>query len=258
MNIIFGVVECYDPLWCDSYYYIFYFVKVGSNKTFNLISRGSKSRFPNWNSRWVNIVVFQFCLTIDENTLCISIVNQHSNIIVPFDVSGFSAGGKRRDYDLTVHVSVTDRNSVYGSVFVVGANSAILFSLSIDSISSLVREGAWPVYDNLCHHSIVLLFHFCWLCYYPLCLLVSVLMTCGRIPMHRLVRTTVKNLGVSEISQGIMKLWVFILFSELHCRQKLLIAHCQETSTVYELQCNSPSYHYLLLNIVRWNLCIKT
>ena len=71
----------------------------------------------------VNVVVFHSCLAVDKDTLCLFVVNQHGDVVVAFDVSGFSAGGDGAYYDLTVHICVIDSSCMYCSVCVVAADS---------------------------------------------------------------------------------------------------------------------------------------
>jgi hypothetical protein len=129
-------------LWCDSYYYIFYCVQISLDKEFKLVSGSVKGFFPHFESGLVDVVVFHFCLAVDDDALCLFVVNQHGDVLVAFDVSGFSAGGDGAYYDLTVNVSVIDRNGVYSSILVVGANPCCIVSFK-QRFDLFTGEGWW-------------------------------------------------------------------------------------------------------------------
>ena len=88
----------------------------------------------------IDVVVFHFCLAVDDDALCLFVVDQNGDVVVAFYVSSFSAGGDRAYDDLTVHVSVADRNGVDGSVSVIATNprSAVRFKQRLSLFS-----GEW-------------------------------------------------------------------------------------------------------------------
>ena len=130
---IFGIVEGCNVFRCDFQYYEFEHIYIGFGDTLQLLfwhTVESRAGFVDSKYLFIDIVVVYFRLAIDENaSRWVWGVNQHGNAIVSFNVFVLSAIDERHHQYSTIYVSVSNRDGMYCSVFVVGANPRIVVLL---------------------------------------------------------------------------------------------------------------------------------